>query len=316
MMNLKEFFKEDKILVTGASGFVGGNLFEKLKKEGLNVIGTYYNKKLPDLIYCNLTDYEEVDDIVKDVNYILMIAAKTYGAWQLKYNPASMVKDTITMDANILEAAYKYKIKKCLYVSSSVVYQESFKQLEENDLDWNKNPYYKYLGVGWVKRYIEKLCEFYSQLGMKINIVRPSNIYGTGDKYEEGKSHFIPAIIKRALERQNPFIVWGTGNSVKDLIYIDDFLRDILKIFINYNKVDAFNLCSEQLFTIKEIVNVILDKTNYNIEPVYDITKPDSIPFKSISRQKFDSILGREDYTSLYKGIENVVKWMKKELKL
>jgi len=310
---MDRFFKEKKVLITGSSGFIGSNLYEYLKNQGLNVVGTYHTHKKSELIKCDLTDYNQVDEIMKDIDYVFMIAAKTYGAGTLKSNPASMVKDTITMDANILEAAYKYKVKKVLFLSSSVVYQPSYNQLSEEDLDWNKNPANCYLGVGWIKRYIEKLCEFYSQLGLSVDIVRPANVYGPKDKYEEGKSHVVPALIKRALEKQNPYIVWGDGNAVKDFVYIDDFIRDMLKIFVS-NKGGIYNLCSKNLITIKELVNVILNKTNYNITPIYDITKPNSIPFKSLSRNKFDAIFGKEEYKSIEYGIENVVNWLKQEL--
>ena len=312
---MNKFFKNKRVLITGSSGFIGRNLFEKLKKLDADVIGTYFKKKIDGLIYCDLTDYKQVEQLVKGVDYVFMVAARTYGARVLKEEPTAMVRDTITMDANVLEASRIYGVKKVSYISSSTVYQESYNTLSEDDLDWNKNPYHVYMGVGWVKRYIEKLCEFYSQIGLSTCIVRPTNIYGKYDKYEEGKSHFIPAIIKRVLEGQNPLIVWGTGNAVKDLIYIDDFIRDLLKVFINTKKFDVFNICYEKNYTIKEIVQEILNIIDSSIKMEFDISKPDSIPFKSVTRAKLDSLYGRESYTSLNEGLTKVIEWMRKEIR-
>ena len=311
------FFKNKKVLVTGASGFVGRNMFNKMKKLDANVVGTYFSHKVEGLTYCDLTSYEQVDNLMENVDYVFMIAAKTYGAGTLKSNPASMVKDTVTMDGNILEAAYKYKVKKVSYISSSVVYQKSFNILSEDDLDWNKDPAKVYMGVGWVKRYVEKLCAFYSQLGLPIDIVRPTNIYGPYDKYKEDESHVVPALVKRAIDKQNPYIVWGDGHAVKDFIFVDDFIRDMLMIF-KRDGYDTYNLCSGKLTTIKEVVDSILDSV-YNwpeCEPkiIYDITKPNSIPFKSINRNKFDSIFGKQQYTDLGWGLVKVIKWLKREL--
>jgi len=322
---LKEFFKDDTILVTGASGLVGRNLFELLKKENCNVIGTYLENEREELTKCDLTKYKEVETLIfkKNIRYVFMVAAKTYGADVLKNNPSAMVMDTIAMNANVLEASYKKQIfnihnnvKKILYISSSVVYQHSFKPLVEDDLDWNQNPYHMYMGVGWVKRYIEKLCEFYHNLGMNINIIRPANIYGKYDKYKEGKSHFIPAIVKRVLEKQNPLVIWGKGYNVKDVIYIDDFLRDMLDIFINYDKVDAINVCAGKTYTIDEIVRTIIKVVGGNIQPTYDPTKPDSVPYKCLIKNKFETLFGKRKYITLEDGLKEVIKWLKQELNI
>ena len=272
-------------------------------------------KDISDLYYCDLTDYKQINNLIEKLNikYIFMLAAKSYGIGTLKDSPTAMARDTITMDSNILEAAFHNKVKKIMYVSSSTVYQESFKPLSEEDLDLNQDPYRIYMGVGWVKRYVEKLCEFYSQLGLNINIVRPTNVYGPHDKYQEGKAHVIPAIIKRALEGQNPLVIWGQGYCIKDLIYIDDFIRDMLKVTMYHNEVDAFNLCSCISLTINEIVDVIL-KNFEGLTKVYDITKPESIPYKSVLRNKLDSLYGKESYMSIDEGIKKTILWLKKEL--
>jgi len=313
------FFKGKKVLITGASGFIGRNLFEKMKELEADVIGTRFKNMtyMSDLTYCDLTDYKQIDNIikVKKIDYVFMVAARTYGARVLKEEPTAMVRDTITMDANVLEASRIHKVKKVSYISSSTVYQESYNTLSENDLDWNKNPYHVYMGVGWVKRYIEKLCEFYSQIGLPTVVVRPTNVYGKYDKYEEGKSHFVPAIIKRVLEGQNPLQVWGTGYAVKDLIYVDDFIRDLLKVFVHCDKFDVFNICYGEDYTIKEIVQEIVKIIDSTRTIIFDPSKPDSIPFKSVTRNKLDSLYGKESYTSLNEGLKKVIEWMKEEIK-
>jgi len=293
-----------KILVTGASGFVGRNLFEALKRKGCDVVGTRYTRDVPELKYCDLTSYPETMAALDGIEYVIMVATKSYGAKICSTNPCSMVREGIIMNANLLDACYRKGVKKVMFISSSVVYQHSYKPLEEYDLDLNQPPYSMYMGVGWVKRYTEQLCEFYNRLGMKINIVRPTNIYGRYDKLEEEKSHFVPAIIQRTIRKDNPFLVWGSGNNQKDLIYIDDFIRDILLVFDNYNNVEPVNICSGELHSIREIVKEILDIGQHRVIPVYDITKPDSVPYKCILKNKFDSLFGKQDYISLRKGLE------------
>ena len=315
-MNLSQFFKDDKILITGASGFVGKNLFNKFKSEGLNVIGTYFSKKFDDLIYCDLTDFNQLKKLFDEQNikYVFMCNAKTYGAGTMKVDPNCLVRENLHMNSNILDLAYQYKVKKLMFISSSTIYQEANYPLCEEDLDLNKPTYKLYHGVGGGKRYTEQLCQFYNSLGLNCNIIRPTGIYGPFDKHEEKKSHFMPAIIKRILQKQDPLIIWGNGHSVRNMIYIEDLIRDMLKVFMNYDKPDAFNVCSDTTCTIRGIVDIILKLDNNKIEPIYDITKPDAIPYRNISRIKFDSYFGKEQYLSLEEGIKKVIEWLKIEL--
>lgn len=315
MTNIKEYFKNKRICITGASGFVGRNLCNFLKSQDLNVIGTCFSKPSNDLIQCDLTKYEEVEKIVDGIDYVFMIATKTYGAGVVKENPCALVRENLYLNANTLEACYRKKVKKVLFISSSTVYQESNYLLAEEDLDLNKPTFSLYEGVGGVKRYSEQLCKFYSTLGLKVNIVRPTNIYGTLDHFDDKTAHFIPAVTRRIVERQNPLVIWGKGNVIKNLIYIDDFIRDVLKIFTQYDGIDPFNICSNEYYSVRQIVNTILDICNYNIEPIYDPAKPDAIPYRGLLRTKFDSIFGKEQYTTLYDGLSNVVSWISGELK-
>ncbi len=304
-----------RILITGASGFVGRNLYNELKQRECNVVGTYCTKFIDEMIKCDTTEFKEIRKLVEGADQVYMLATKTYGAGVMTTNPEGLVRENIIMNANTLQACYEAKVKKVLYLSSSTVYQEAFHPLEESELDLNKEPFPLYQGVGWVKRYTEKLCEFYNTLGMNIVVVRPTNIYGLYDKYEEGKSHFIPAIIKRVLEGQNPLIVWGRGKSIKDVVYVDDFVRDIMIVMKYHKTVEPLNLCSGELYTIKTICRTIINEANKIGTPmIFDETKPDSIPYRAISRNKFDSLYGKNTYTNLNKGIKNVVEWMKGEL--
>lgn len=314
--NLKEYFKDDPILITGASGFVGYNLYKFLKEAGLNVLGTCNDNLIYDLIRCDITNYEDLKQVfdVYSPKYVFMTAAKSYGASIMKSSPELLVRENILMNTNTLEVAYKFKVKKLMFFSSSTVYQESFNSLAETDLDLNIDPYPLYLGVGGVKRYTEQLCKFYNSLGLSINIVRPTNIYGPYDKYENDKSHFIPAIIRRALERQFPLTIWGAGNAIKNMTYVSDFIRDLLIVFTNCEKFETFNICSDEYCSIKEIVDIICMSIGCNVLPIYDITKPEAIPYRSLTKNKFNSYFGKQRYVSLEKGIAHTVKWLNKEL--
>ena len=89
-------------------------------------------------------------------------------------------------------------------------------------------------------------------------VVRPSNLYGPHDKFDKKRSKVIPALIRRALEKEDPYIVWGDGNDLKDFIFIDDFVDGLLLAAEKINKFDPINIASGDPVTIKKIIKYVL----------------------------------------------------------
>lgn len=306
-------------LVTGGSGFVGRNIIEYLKSQGKHVYGTYFLSGNSDF-FLDLTDNGRTSNLLQlnDIDYVIMAAAKTYGIGISASTPEAMVRENIIMNVNTLDACLKAGVKKVLFISSSTVYQDS-KYSEvwtEDQLDLNKDPYFLYQGVGWVKRYTEQLCKFYHSRGLDVVVVRPTNIYGRYDSYKEGASHFIPAIVKRAVDKQTPFTVWGSGNVQKDYIHVDDFSRDCMDLYNIYNTPDPINICSGQIYTVKEAVKIILDVCEHKVVPQYDSSKLDSPASRILSKKKFKSLLGIRKYISLEDGVKDVMNWIKEDMQV
>jgi GDP-L-fucose synthase len=104
---------------------------------------------------------------------------------------------------------------------------------------WNGPPHSSYFGYGWMRRYLEKLGEFISSKSqMKIAIVRPTAIYGRWDNFSPLSSHVIPALIRRAVEKENPYVVWGTGNEIRDFLHVSDLARACLLMLEKYPNCD------------------------------------------------------------------------------
>ena len=96
------------------------------------------------------------------------------------------------------------------------------------------DPHDVYFAAGWMKRYAEILCRTYAEKiaqPMPTVVVRPSNVYGPYDKFDFAVSHVTAALIRRVVERHNPLEVWGTGEDIRDLIYVDDFIEGLLAAF-------------------------------------------------------------------------------------
>jgi GDP-L-fucose synthase len=312
------FYDGKKVLVCGASGMTGHNLYDYLQAECSEVTGTclnnndYYTDGSPMFISVDFTDKDKADKFFSNKKFDLafICCAQTYNAQMCIENPQSMVLPNIQMVSNILENCLRTGVKRVLYISSATVYQPSFKCLSEEDLDLNKEPNPLYAGVGWAKRYMEKLCEFYSGLGLDVVVVRPTNIYGRYDKTDSKYCHVIPALVMRALSKPREFVVYGNGMAVKNFIYVNDFVRDLLRIMESYKTPDPINLCSDEEISIEHVVyNILRNFRGYHPRVIFTSKEVDQVPYRGISRSKCDALFGKMPYKSIEEGIQETIEW-------
>lgn len=308
--------KGKKILVTGGTGLVGANLVQKLKNLGADVVASFHLKPAPFLkdIYrqFDFTKFEDCLSATKEKDYVIICAAQSFGTKMMKEQPTAFILPNLKINAGLLEACRINKVEKVILLSSSTVYPEANYPISEDQFDLNQPPYELYFGVGWLNRYIEQLAKFYVKTyGMKIGILRPTNIYGPFDKFDDEKSHVLPALIKRALKKENPFVVWGDGSAIRDFIYVDDFVEDLLNVLDNYCVGEPVNIGSGEETSVRDAVSVILDVCGHKTVPQYDKTKPTAIPYRMLNLKKFESLFGRQKRTPFKEGIKKTVDWYK-----
>lgn len=311
--------REKNILVAGGTGLIGAGLVSRLKSEGAFVRATCFSGKpsfFPEAFQrFDFTELDQCVEATREMQYVFICAAQTFGAKMMKEQPTALVLPNLRINSGLLEACRLNKVEKIVFISSSTVYQEAFYPIREEELDLNRPTYELYLGVGGMKRYIEQLARFYHKVyGMKIGIVRPTNIYGPHDKFDDDKSHVLPALIKRALRKEDPYVVWGDGYTVRDFIYVDDFVGDLLDILNRYCVCDPLNVSSGTSITIREAVGTILQVCEHRVTPQYDETKPNAIPYRMLNTTKFEAIFGKKKKTPFEEGIRKTVAWYQSTL--
>jgi len=307
------------ILIVGGSGFVGTNILKKINHSKYNVYATRYKSKnylksnkikyfkgnLKNLIFC--------EKITNSIDIVIMCAAVSSGAMVIQNNPMFHVDDNITMNQNILKASAKNKVKKFIFLSSNTVYPIGKKPMREKDMNYDL--FHKYFNVGWMKIFSEKLCEMYKDK-MIINIIRPANLYGPYDKFDPTRSKVIPALIRK-FERQNTIEVWGSGKDVKDFLFIEDFVVNLLKVLEKVNKFSILNICSSNSISLLKILDILkkIHKPKQK-KIVFNKTKPSMIPYRKISNKKIKSLIKFKLVNTLEEGIIKTVKWYKNNKKI
>lgn len=312
-------FQGKNILVAGASGFIGINLVNKLVSLGADVSGTYFkNTKFPQNNHCtyiraDLENKEDALNATKNIDYVFMCAANSSGAAVIDKEPLVHLTPNLIMNARILEAAYSNSVSKLCFISSNTVYPLTDYPVKESDTTYEF--FEKYNIVGWMKLFSEQMCKMYStaiEKPMDTLVVRPGNIYGPHDKFDKEKSKVIAALVRRAIEHENPFVVWGNGNDIKDFIYIDDFIDGMLESFDHFGGGEEVNIASGQEITIKEIIKIIFELEEfYDVELQFDITKPSMIPKRLINIDKLHQHTGFNPQIEMRDGLMRTINWYK-----
>ena len=164
-----------------------------------------------------------------ETDVLLQFAATTSGAKDIIERPYIHVTDNAVINSYLLRECFESKVRHFIFPSCTVMLSSTENQ-KEFDWDPNNQIFGNYFGVGNTKIYIEKMCEFYSSLGLKTTALRHSNVYGKYDKFDLLKSHVLGATIRKVINaKENEVLeVWGSGKAKRDFIFVDD-LVDIVE---------------------------------------------------------------------------------------
>ena len=310
------FYQGKLVLVTGGAGLVGTHIVQELLKHDARVRVPIHKRPLAikdkriETIYADLTKQEDCLSAVKGVDYIFHAAGVVVAAAMGVSNPMAAIITNLTLTAQMLQAAWIENVDRFLLFSSSTAYPVANYPIKEEEM-WSGPTHPTYFGYGWSRRYMEKMGEFVaSKSNMKIALVRPTAIYGRWDDFNATTGHVIPALIKRAVEKENPYVVWGSGEEVRDFLHVADLASGCLLMLEKYATCDPVNLGYGKATTIKEVVRIILEATNHkDAKVVFDTSKPTTIPFRMVDTSKAKRLLGFEPKIALWEGLNDTAKW-------
>ena len=295
-----------KIYVAGHRGMVGSAIVRKLNAEGFNniVVRTSSELDLRDQQAVNIFFEAEKPDVV------VLAAAKVGGIHANNVYRAEFLYDNLMIEANIIHAAYKSKVKKLLFLGSSCIYPKMADQplkeecLLTGELEPTNEPYAiaKIAGI--------KLCESYrDQYGCNFIAAMPTNLYGPNDKYDLNNSHVLPALLRKfhlaKKEGNSEVEIWGTGAPKREFLHVDDLASACFFLLQHYHEKELVNIgCGEDI-SIKNLALIIKEIVGFDGELAFNTSKPDGTPRKLLSMEKLHG-LGWKHQIELEEGIKCV----------
>lgn len=312
-----------KILILGGSrGFIGSNLVNYFADE-CEVFATYNanggEKGLNDkcaYLPVDLTLKASVESLFLKVqpDIVINAAARTTGSKDVIERPFLHVTNNSIINSLVFEACHVHKVKHCLFFSCSVMFKPKNSPQKESDWNAGQEIYSSYFGVGNMKVFSERLCEFYSRLNVcKYTVIRLSNVFGPGDKFDFDKCHMMPALIRRVFEATEFLEVWGSGLACRDLIYIDDVVDLVSKVIEKQTgKYELFNCGVGIARSIESVIQSIKNVANkQDLKLVFDSTKPDIPTTVVLDWSKAKDILDWAPKTPFEEGIAKTLNYYK-----
>src|SRR3989344_1447896 len=307
--------KNAKIYVAGHEGLVGSAIFRELKKNGYSNIITQTREGL------DLTRQEEVENFFQKEKpeYVFLAAAKVGGILANDRYSADFIRDNLMIETNVIDSAYKNSVKKLLFLGSSCIYPKLALQplKEEYFLTGDLEPTNKAYAVAKIAGIV--MCQSYNkQYGTNFISVMPTNLYGEGDNFNLENSHVLPAMIRKfddaKKNNSKEVILWGTGNSKRELLYVDDLANACLFLMNNYNDSEIINIGVGEDLSILELANVVKKCVGYKGDIVWDKSRPDGTLRKLLDVSKLQG-LGWKAKINLEDGIRRTYEWFRENKK-
>lgn len=308
--------KQSKIYIAGHNGLVGSAIKRKLENSG------YHNMVYRKSAELDLRNQAAVEEFFahERPEFVFLAAAKVGGIYANNTYPAEFIYDNLVIEANIIHAAYRHRVRKLLFLGSSCIYPKFAPQPMKEEhlltglLEPTNEPYAiaKIAGI--------KMCESYNrQYGTDYISVMPTNLYGPNDNFDQENSHVLPALIRRFHEAKTadrPVIeIWGTGSPRREFLYVDDLADACIFLMENYfyKEIGSFvNIGTGQDLTIRELAELIKGVVGYHGELRFNTEKPDGTPRKLLDVSRMRS-LGWEAGTQLEDGLRMAYEWFKSQ---
>lgn len=308
--NGKQFWADKRVCVTGGAGFLGSYVVRRLERRGAGDIF------VPRIEEYDLIQPEAIDRMMADANpdVIIHLAANVGGIGANLARPAEFFYDNLMMGAQLIHKAWEGEVDKFVAIGTVCAYPKFTPVPFKEEHLWDGYPEETNAPYGLAKKMMLVQSEAYrEQYGFNSIFLIPVNLYGPRDNFDLETSHVIPALIRKCIEAREQggaeVVVWGDGSPTREFLYVEDAAEGILLAAERYNSSGPVNLGSGQEISIKDLVELIAEKTGYTGRIVWDTSKPNGQPRRALDISKAKERFGFEAQTTFEEGLEKTISW-------
>lgn len=324
-----ETTKDSLIVVTGAGGFIGGNLVKYFRDKGFTRLRAIDKKpfeewylKVPgsEMLQLDCTSPEACARAAAGATEVYNLAADMGGMGFIERFRVECLR-SILINTHMIEAAYEAGASRYFFSSSACVYNTTLQQdpnvraLKEADA----YPAMSERGYGWEKLLSEMFCEeYWAERGMKTFVARFHNVYGPHGTWDGGREKAPAAICRKVVEAMdtgNPKIdIWGDGTQTRSFMYIDDCVSGIDKIMHCEDLIATpINLGSSELISISDLVSKVEKIAGVQLERHHDLSAPRGVAGRNSDNTMIQDVLGWEPDTTLDYGLQQTFNWIREQ---
>jgi GDP-D-mannose 3', 5'-epimerase len=310
-------------LVTGAGGFIGGQLVRDLLAKGIPVRAVdkkpvadwYFQSPEVENVVADLQLADSCDRVTEGVAHVYNLAADMGGMGFIENNK-TLCMLSVLINTHMLMAAHKHGVERFFYSSSACVYP-GYKQTDADVVALKESDAYPADaedGYGWEKLFGERLCRhFREDFGIKTRVARYHNVYGPFGTWDGGREK-APAAVSRkvaiaVLAGKHEIEIWGDGEQTRSFMYIDDCLIGTQKL-LHSDIVDPLNVGSDEMVTINQLVDIVEDVAGVKLKRNYKLDAPKGVRGRNSDNALIKAKLGWAPNISLRKGMEQTYRWI------
>ncbi|MBW6474087.1 MAG: GDP-L-fucose synthase [Anaerolineaceae bacterium] len=309
-MKMSEFWKNQRFVVTGGSGFLGKVLTRKMQERGAKEIF------IPRIEDYNLVNPVDIDRMLADSNpdVIIHLAAHVGGIGANSEHPAEFFYDNLMMGVQLMHKAWQTGVKKFTAIGTVCAYPKFTPVPFKEDDIWNGYPEETNAPYGLAKKMLLVQSQAYrDQYGFNSIFLLPVNLYGPGDNFNLRSSHVIPALIRKCIEAEQKGIkeieVWGDGSPTREFLYVEDAAEGILLATEFFNESLPVNLGSGHEISIKDLAEKIANLSGFSGKLIWNTDKPNGQPRRGLDTTRAFEKFGFKAKMTFDEGLANTIAW-------